>query len=67
MLSAAADLLGVEEQSVIIMACVWMFGEHPPHDQAFEASFIWDTYQKTGHLPEFVEKYCFVKTGESHE
>ena len=67
MLSAAADLLGVEEKSVILLACVWMFGDDPPLLPSFDSDFIWDTYQATGELPCFVQKYCFIKTGESHD
>jgi hypothetical protein len=67
MLSTVAELLGVEEKEVVVLACAWMFGENPPTLHAFDPNFIWECYQTTGYIPDFVMNYCSIKEGESHE
>lgn len=67
MLSRTAELLGIEEKDVIVLACNWMFGKNRPPLHAFDPNFIWHVYEQTGYLPTFVNNYCSIKEGESHE
>lgn len=66
MISKTAEILGVEEKDVILLACNWLF-KSTGGSICCDHLGVWDVYQKTGYVPSFVVDYCSMKEGENHE